>query len=100
MPAALAPSLTLRAGPDALALLRERGLQVVPSDANFVLLGRFADSAKVWQAVLDRGVLIRDVGLPGWLRVTAGTEAETTAFLDALAGALDLLGPTALEPTA
>ena len=37
-----------------------------------------------WQGLLDRGVLVRDVGLPGWLRVTAGTEDETSAFLDAL----------------
>ena len=34
--------------------------------------------------LLDRGVLIRDVGLPGWLRVTAGTPAETDAFLNNL----------------
>ena len=37
-----------------------------------------------WQALLDRGVLVRDVGLPGWLRVTAGTAEETDAFLTAL----------------
>jgi len=64
--------------------LRADGLVVVPSDANFVLFGGLADSAGVWQAVLDRGVLIRDVGLPGWLRVTTGTPAENDAFLDAL----------------
>ena len=39
--------------------------------------------ARAWQALLDRGVLVRDVGLPGWLRVTAGTTAETDAFLTA-----------------
>ena len=60
------------------------GLEVVDSDANFVLFGHFADSAATWQALLDRGVLVRDVGLPGWLRVTAGTEDEVTAFLDAM----------------
>jgi histidinol-phosphate aminotransferase len=60
------------------------GLDVSPSDANFVLFGGLADSRQAWQALLDRGVLVRDVGLPGWLRVTAGTEAETTAFLTAL----------------
>jgi histidinol-phosphate aminotransferase len=64
--------------------LHGEGLVVVPSDANFVLFGGLSDSAAVWQAVLDRGVLIRDVGLPGWLRVTAGTPAENDAFLDAL----------------
>jgi histidinol-phosphate aminotransferase len=64
--------------------LRDDGLVVVPSDANFVLFGGLTDAAAVWQAVLDRGVLIRDVGLPGWLRVTAGTPAENDAFLDAI----------------
>jgi histidinol-phosphate aminotransferase len=68
-------------------LLREipaLGLEVVASDANFVLFGEFGDQHATWQGLLDRGVLVRDVGLAGWLRVTAGTEQETTAFLDAL----------------
>jgi histidinol-phosphate aminotransferase len=52
---------------------------------NFVLFGGVADPATTWQALYDRGVLIRDVGIPNHLRVTAGTEEETTAFLDALA---------------
>jgi len=67
-----------------VAELGADGFEVVPSDANFVLFGGLTDSAAVWQAVLDRGVLIRDVGLPGWLRVTAGLPAENDAFLDAL----------------
>ena len=45
-----------------------------------------SDQAAVWQALLDRGVLVRDVGLPGWLRVTAGTPAETDAFLPGYRG--------------
>jgi histidinol-phosphate aminotransferase len=61
------------------------GLEVVESDANFVLFGRFADQHLTWQGLLDRGVLVRDVGLTGWLRVTAGTKHETSAFLEALA---------------
>jgi len=64
------------------------GLQVVPTDANFLLFGPFPDPAATWQALLDRGVLVRDVsggpGLAGWLRVCAGTQSETTLFLDAL----------------
>jgi histidinol-phosphate aminotransferase len=65
------------------------GLPVVPSDANFVAFGvsqpgAAGDAKAVWQALLDRGVLVRDVGLPGMLRVTAGTPEETGAFLDAL----------------
>jgi histidinol-phosphate aminotransferase len=64
--------------------MRGLGLDVVESDANFVLFGEFGDQHATWQGLLDRGVLVRDVGLAGWLRVTAGTEDETTAFLDAL----------------
>jgi len=64
--------------------LRAMGLEVVDSDANFVLFGEFGDQRATWQGLLDRGVLVRDVGLPGWLRVTAGTEDEVTAFLDAM----------------
>ena len=65
--------------------LRALGLTVIDSDANFVLFGLFADQVQVWQSLLDQGVLVRDVGLAGWLRVTAGTHHETTAFLDAMA---------------
>jgi histidinol-phosphate aminotransferase len=67
-----------------VAELRAMGLEVVDSDANFVLFGEFGDQRATWQGLLDRGVLVRDVGLPGWLRVTAGTEDEVTAFLDAM----------------
>jgi histidinol-phosphate aminotransferase len=67
-----------------VAELRHIGLSVADSDANFVLFGRFDDQAAVWRSLLDRGVLVRDVGLAGWLRVTAGTQAETDAFLVAM----------------
>ena len=72
-----------------VAELPRLGLAPVPSDANFVLFGGLADERATWQALLDRGVLVRDVGLPHHLRVTAGTPEETTAFLDALAQALE-----------
>jgi histidinol-phosphate aminotransferase len=68
--------------------LIELGLAPAPSDANFVLFGGLADEKATWRSLLSRGVLIRDNGLPGYLRVTAGTEAETTTFLDALADSL------------
>jgi histidinol-phosphate aminotransferase len=68
--------------------LAAMGLAPVPSDANFVLFGGLPDEQATWQALLDRGVLIRDVGLPGHLRVTAGTPAETSAFLGAMADVL------------
>ncbi|MDF3297064.1 histidinol-phosphate transaminase [Streptomyces tropicalis] len=64
--------------------LRGLGYDVTESDANFVQFGRFADSHAVWRQILDRGVLVRDNGVPGWLRVTAGTPEENDAFLDAV----------------
>ncbi len=64
--------------------LASLGLTPVPSDANFVLFGGLADAPATWQALLDRGVLVRDVGIPHHLRVTAGTPQETTRFLTAL----------------
>ena len=83
--ATLAQVAQLRTDRDALITsLRARGFDVVDSDANFVLFGGMADEKVVWQRLLDYGVLIRDVGLPGWLRVSVGTGAECEAFLDAL----------------
>jgi histidinol-phosphate aminotransferase len=64
--------------------LRARRFDVVDSDANFVLFGGLPDEKAAWRALLDRGVLVRDVGLTGWLRVSVGTGAECEAFLDAL----------------
>jgi len=64
--------------------LRAMGLDAYDSDSNFVLFGGLDDNTAVWQGLLDRGVLIRNVGIPGTLRVTAGTPSETTAFLEAL----------------
>lgn len=70
--------------------LAEMGLDPVPSDANFVLFGGLADEKATWQSLLDQGILIRDVGLAHYLRVTAGTPQETEAFL----GAMRRLAPT------
>ncbi len=67
-----------------VAELRAAGYEVVESDANFVQFGRFEDSHAAWQEILDRGVLVRDNGIPGWLRVSAGTPEENDAFLDAV----------------
>ncbi len=68
--------------------LAGRGLEVADSDANFVLFGRFADRHRVFQALLDRGVLIRETGPEGWLRVSVGTPAEMAAFRTALSEVL------------
>ena len=80
----------LRAERDAtVAWLRERGLTVADTDANFALFGTFADRHAVWQGLLDRGVLIRETGPDGWLRVSIGTPAEMTAFKDALVAVME-----------
>ena len=79
----------LRTARDQLARwLSAQGLTVADSDANFVLFGRFVDRHAVWTQLLARGVLIREVGPPGWLRVSAGTPAEMEAFRDALTAVL------------
>lgn len=67
------------------ATLEALGYAPHESWSNFVLFGGVDDPQFTWQALYDRGVLVRDVGIPGHLRVTAGTETETTAFLEALA---------------
>ncbi|HVX55184.1 histidinol-phosphate transaminase [Nocardioides sp.] len=64
--------------------LREQGLVVADSDANYALFGTFEDRHAVWQGLLDRGVLIRETGPDGWLRVSIGTPAEMDAFKKAL----------------
>jgi len=61
------------------------GYTPLPSWANFVLFGGVDDPAATFEALLAKGVLIRDTGIPNHLRVTAGTERETTIFLDTLA---------------
>ncbi|GEK81073.1 histidinol-phosphate transaminase [Agrococcus baldri] len=91
--AALRHSDEMLARVDALREQRDRivdelaalGLQPHPSDANFVLVGGIADPARTFRSLLDRGILVRDVGLPGTLRITAGTPGETTALLAAMA---------------
>ena len=62
--------------------LSQAGFDVIDSDANFVLFGYFTDAPASWQRYLDAGVLIRDVGIPGYLRVTIGLHDENDAFLD------------------
>jgi len=67
------------------ATVEALGYTAHEAGTNFVLFGDVDDPATPWQALYDEGVLIRDVGIPSHLRVTAGTADETTAFLDALA---------------
>lgn len=64
--------------------LKRLGLEPAESDSNFVFYGGMENAQQMWQNLLDQGVLVRDVGIAGHLRVTAGTEDETTAFLAAV----------------
>ncbi len=92
----------LRTERDATAAwLADQGLEVAESDANFVLFGRYADRHAVWQGLLDRGVLIRETGPDGWLRVSIGTPQEMAAFRDALTalGRVEMMGSARLEET-
>jgi histidinol-phosphate aminotransferase len=86
----LATVATLRADRDRVAAqLIAMGLTVIPSGSNFLLFSGFdMPSAQLWQLLLDRGVLIRDVGLLGYLRVTIGNEAENSRFISALSHCL------------
>ncbi|EPR77309.1 Histidinol-phosphate aminotransferase [Leifsonia rubra CMS 76R] len=91
--AALAHATEMLAMVDEIKTQRDRmsaglaalGFVPVPSEANFVLFGGVADPQALFHKLLIQDILIRDVGIPHHLRVTAGTEAETTAFLDAMA---------------
>lgn len=75
----------LRAERDALfEHLRRRGHEVAPSDANFLLLRTFADRSAVFRALFERGILVREVGPDGWLRVSIGTQQDNAAFRTAL----------------
>ncbi len=64
--------------------LRAQGLQVADSDANFALFGTFDDRHAIWEGLVARGVLIRETGPEGWLRVSIGTPEEMSTFRDAL----------------
>ncbi|SED88490.1 histidinol-phosphate transaminase [Ruania alba] len=64
--------------------LREQGFTVADTDANFALFGTFDDRHAVWQGLLQKGVLIRETGPEGYLRVSIGTAEDMAAFRGAL----------------
>lgn len=85
-PIMLAQVDAIRAQRDRLAAAcLAAGLEPWPSEANFVLIGGIENPKALFEHCLERSILIRDVGIPGTVRVSAGTEAETTTFLEALA---------------
>ncbi|HEY3089350.1 MAG TPA: histidinol-phosphate transaminase [Jatrophihabitantaceae bacterium] len=69
---------------ETVSWLRETGLRAADSDTNFVLFGTFDDRHAVWLGLLDRGVLIRETGPDGWLRVSIGSSDDMAAFRAAL----------------
>ncbi|MBC7632742.1 histidinol-phosphate transaminase [Aeromicrobium sp.] len=79
---------------DTARWLVDRGFDVAESDANFILFGSFPDRHAVWQGLLERGVLIRETGPDGWLRVSIGTPAEMQAFHTALTAITNHEGAT------
>ncbi|THJ64905.1 histidinol-phosphate transaminase [Arthrobacter echini] len=95
--AALTHARTLLSNVEAIKVQRDRivaelqrlGLRPSPSDANFVFFSGLEDPHRIWEDLLAAGVLVRDVGIAGSLRVTAGTEEETTAFLTVLGSLLE-----------
>ena len=79
----------LRQERDALAKwLATQGFAVAPSEANFILFGMFDDREVIWRRLLDQGVLIRQTGPAGWLRVSIGTPDENDMFRRALVTAV------------
>ena len=77
--------ILLRKERDDLAVwLRDQGFEVAPSGANFLLFGTFGDRNQVWEQLVEQGVLIRQIGPNGWLRVSIGTPEENQAFKTAL----------------
>ena len=95
--AALAHAPEMLAMVDDIASQRDRivaelpalGYRPWPSEANFVLFEGVENPQATFRALLERDILIRDVGIPNTLRVTAGTAEETSFFLESLAA----LGP-------
>ena len=91
--AALANAPAMLAMVDDIKFQRDRlikqlsvlGYSPLPSWSNFVLFGGIDDPHAVFEKLLEQDILIRDVGIQNHLRVTAGSETETTSFLSALA---------------
>jgi len=78
-------STLIKARAHVVQALHDMGLTTIPSSANFILFTGFKqDAPQLWAAMLEKGVLIRDVGLSGYLRVTIGNEAENNLFISAL----------------
>ncbi len=70
-----------------VSAFEERGLESIPSVANFVTVDVKRPAADVYERLLHQGVIVRLVenyDLPGHLRITVGTEEENRSFISAL----------------
>jgi histidinol-phosphate aminotransferase len=70
-------------------LRRIQGVEVFPSEANFLLFRVSQDADRVYEGLLEKGILIKNLNqhsswLRNCLRVTIGAEHENDAFLGAL----------------
>jgi histidinol-phosphate aminotransferase len=79
-----------RVNDEGLSLLRtefaKRNLQTSPAFGNFITF-RVENATRVFDGLLRQGVIVRPIagyGLPDYLRVTVGTEAQNRRFLSAL----------------
>jgi histidinol-phosphate aminotransferase len=61
--------------------LADLGVRVAPSDANFLYFGEFSDAHLIWKSLLEQGILVRETGPSGWLRVSIGTPSENDRFI-------------------
>ncbi len=67
--------------------LNALGLSYIPSVGNFICCDLGQPALPVYQSLLARGVIVRPVEnyqLPGYIRITAGTQSEIEFFLNAL----------------
>jgi histidinol-phosphate aminotransferase len=63
-----------------------RGIEFIPGEANF-LAAKFTDAAGLFDRLLHKGIIVRPLkgyGMPDWLRITVGTEAQNARFLKAI----------------
>jgi histidinol-phosphate aminotransferase len=64
--------------------LADLGVRVAPSDANFLYFGEFVDAHLIWKSLLEQGILVRETGPSGWLRVSIGTPSENDQFIQSM----------------
>ena len=90
---------TRRCNRDGMAFLCQQcvrlGLEYVPSRANFLLI-RVGNGARVYEALLRQGVIVRPMGgyqLPEWVRISIGTPTQNLRCLEALQAALKPASP-------